>query len=38
MFQLTTAEVEALRSQNVILEAKGKGQYSKSYFPNAQFF
>ena len=34
MFQLTPEETEALRSQNVILEGKGRGQHSK-YRPHA---
>jgi len=34
MFQLTPGEVESLRSQNVILEGRGKGQHSK-YLPYA---
>ena len=34
MFQLTTEEVEFLRSQNVILEKPGRGAYSK-YLPYA---
>ena len=34
MFQLTSEEVESLRSQNVILEHSGRGRYSK-YLPYA---
>ena len=34
MFQLSTEEVDALRSQNVILENPGKGRHSK-YLPYA---
>ena len=34
MFQLSKAEVESLRSQNVILDGKGRGRYSK-YLPYA---
>jgi len=34
MFQLTSDEFESLRSQNVILEEKGKGRHSK-YLPHA---
>lgn len=34
MFQLTSEEVEFLRSQNVILEREGRGAYSK-YLPYA---
>jgi len=34
MFQLTESEVEALRSQNVILKGAGRGQHLK-YLPHA---